>query len=338
MTPDSQPRQPALRPLETVLQGDRVLIGEHFAFSLQRTLRLPDDDREYPLPPGLGTFPLKPVDDLGDRAPAEWRAAGGFVVPVYQREAVWLSFTAPWWRPVVVMVGVGGINAVSGESWSDELRADPQNYVVCPDQPWLDGVNTGAGTVRQFVAVSLGAGDTVEEQLSGAALVGGMQLRVYEPKSGRFDEAPPAGEAYGLESVIPQETGSVRPSMGVAPGGILRQRIYPDPYGIDTWDRGQHGTALIHLVNSEQYEALTGSPPPATPVSAATYTQSGLPWFSLYDEERGDVAASERLRSTRSLRERDTQRGAPPRDADKPVEIEPGSVVELPNRPDSTTR
>ena len=41
----------------------------------QRTLRIPDDNREYDLPPGLGTFPINHVDDHVDRLPAEWRQA-----------------------------------------------------------------------------------------------------------------------------------------------------------------------------------------------------------------------------------------------------------------------
>jgi len=31
--------------------------------SFQRTLRVPDDGRIYPLPAGLGTFPLRHADD-----------------------------------------------------------------------------------------------------------------------------------------------------------------------------------------------------------------------------------------------------------------------------------
>ena len=31
--------------------------------SFQRTLRVPDDGKDYPLPPGLGRFPIKHVDD-----------------------------------------------------------------------------------------------------------------------------------------------------------------------------------------------------------------------------------------------------------------------------------
>jgi hypothetical protein len=34
---------------------------------LQRTLRIPDDERSYPLPPGLGRFPLRHVDDFAAR-------------------------------------------------------------------------------------------------------------------------------------------------------------------------------------------------------------------------------------------------------------------------------
>lgn len=60
----------------------------------QRTLRIPDDDQTYPLPPGLGEFPLRHVDDCGDRVPARWLAHGGVMLPMYQSEALWLSFHA----------------------------------------------------------------------------------------------------------------------------------------------------------------------------------------------------------------------------------------------------
>ena len=37
-----------------------------------------------------------------------------------------------------------------------------QNYVAIPKQKWLDGINCGDGTIRQFVAMPLGQGYTVE--------------------------------------------------------------------------------------------------------------------------------------------------------------------------------
>ena len=39
--------------------------------------------------------------------------------------------------------------------------------MVCPDQPWLDGFNCGDGVIKQFVAMPLGMGYTVEGQVTG---------------------------------------------------------------------------------------------------------------------------------------------------------------------------
>ncbi|NIM97041.1 MAG: hypothetical protein GTO24_02815 [candidate division Zixibacteria bacterium] len=36
----------------------------------QRTLRIPDDNNNYPLPPGLGRFPLRQVDDFAKHSAA----------------------------------------------------------------------------------------------------------------------------------------------------------------------------------------------------------------------------------------------------------------------------
>ncbi|HEX6087000.1 MAG TPA: hypothetical protein VF266_20895, partial [Thermoanaerobaculia bacterium] len=109
------------------LEGDRLRAGEHLAISFERTLRIPNDGRKYPLPPGLGLFPIRVI-------------GGDFVIPVYQREALWIAFEGAWWKPNAVKVGIGGIDALTGEPWSEELKSDPQNYLVAPDQPWLDGL------------------------------------------------------------------------------------------------------------------------------------------------------------------------------------------------------
>ena len=39
------------------------------AINFQRTLRIPDDGKDYPLPPGLGKFPLRLVDDFANQIP-----------------------------------------------------------------------------------------------------------------------------------------------------------------------------------------------------------------------------------------------------------------------------
>jgi hypothetical protein len=63
-------------------EPDRVWIGERFAVAFERTLRIPDDGREYPLPPSLGEFPVHRVEDYPDTTPVEWRGRGGVFIPM----------------------------------------------------------------------------------------------------------------------------------------------------------------------------------------------------------------------------------------------------------------
>ena len=305
-----------------------IQIGARLSVALQRTVRVPDDGGSYPLPPGLGALPVYRVEDFADRVPPALRERGGYFVPLWEREALWLNFTAAWWKPNAVKVGVGGVNAITGEPWDSGLRADPQNYLVCPDQPWLDGIRTAEGTVRQFVAVALGSGDTVEEQLTGAAEVGGVQIRVFEPKPGRFPDEPPPDAGPRLESIalegleVQEDT-----SMGLGAGGQIEQKIYPDPYGVETWDEAAWAEAFIHVVPAEHVRAITGEEPPPSPVTPQLYTSLGLPWFRLPDEERGDLAASERLQRVESVQSRHAARGDA--DDEEPVAIDPGQIIPL---------
>jgi hypothetical protein len=278
------------------LEQDRVLVGERAAITFQRTLRLPDDGRPYPLPPGLGRFPVRRAADYPE-LPLAWR--NDFLVPMYRREALWLGFEGASWKPNAVKVGLGGIDAVSGQAWDQVLQADPQNYVVVPDQPWLDGINSGGGTVRQFVAIPLGEGKTVEAQLTGQERTGGIQLAVYEPLPGRFPEVAPAGGDDTPELAMVAEL----ESMGIGAGGMLRQKVYPDHYGVDTWDPNSVTEFFVRLLSVPAYCAITGEAAPSTPVDATAYTAAGLPWFELDDEEENAVAAAQALARIRSIRE-----------------------------------
>jgi hypothetical protein len=245
---------------------------------------------------------------------------------MYQREALWLGFGGVPWKPNAVKVGTGGINAVTGSPWDATLHADPQDYVVCPDQPWLDGINAGDGVVRQFVAMPLGLGYTVEAQVTGAEATGGIQMMVFEPKPGRFpDEPPPEPD----EMLVMEAAMEAPAEMGLAAGGRIEQKIYPDDYGIGAWDPENRGELFVHIVNSEQYRDLTGEEPPPSPISARTYTDWGLPWFRLYDEDRAELAAGEPLAGVKSVRDLDEQRGLPERPEDGTIEIDPRQIARL---------
>ncbi|APA96095.1 hypothetical protein [Nocardia seriolae] len=156
------------------LDGNTLVLPGGVGVRFIRTLRLPEEGT-HPLPPGLGEFPVRRVADYADSVPEEWAKRGGVMLPMYLREAMWLSFSAP--EPAALQIGVGKVCAVSGKPWSDRLAADPQNYVVLPRQPWLDGINSGKGIIRQFVAVPLGLGATVEGQVTGEETHGGIQLQ-----------------------------------------------------------------------------------------------------------------------------------------------------------------
>jgi hypothetical protein len=291
---------------EVQLDGARIRVGERFSVSFQRTLRIPEDDQIYPLPPGLGVFQIHRVADFAESVPAAWRRRGGFFIAMYQREALWLGFDGAEWKPNAVKVAVGGVNAISGTVWEEGLDSEVQNYLVCPNQPWLDGINAGEGFIKQFVAAPLGSHATVEAQVTGREEVGGIQLVVYEPKPGKFpDHAPEMAEP----EVAVMEAMSLGDEMGMAAGGRIKQKIYVDPYGTETWDQQNFARLHVHILNSEQYRAITGLEPPLTPVSAETYAEYGLPWFDLYDESFQGVAASAKLAAVKTLRQKDEETG-----------------------------
>ena len=167
---------------ETRISGAALELPGGVTVRFMRTLRLPESGT-HQLPPGLGAFPLRSVTDYPDRAPARWLRNGGVLLPVHRREAMWLSLSST--APAALQVGVGKVCAVSGQPWSDRLSQDPQNYVVLPRQPWLDGVNSGRGTIRQFVAVPREPGaaagrGAADEQAWGEEVWGGVRLQVFE--------------------------------------------------------------------------------------------------------------------------------------------------------------
>lgn len=258
-----------------------------FSIEFQRTLRIPDDNREHYLPPGLGEFPLYRVDDYPDNLPETWSQHGGVFLPMYQAEALWINFRAEY--PMAVKIAAGKVNAVTGEAWEEKLTRHPQDYAVVPEQPWLDGFCVEKGLIRQFVAMPLGEGYTPEEQLTGEAEHGGLQIAVYPMKRSKYEEWQDwnvVNVQYAPRSILRLQDSE----MGLAPGGLMRQEIYEDEYGIDSWETSTCSRCFVHIVNSVQLMHLTGCKPPGKPQTAQDYTAAGLPWFEYYG---GDLKALE---------------------------------------------
>ena len=326
--------------LKVSLSGNSIMIGKNFGISFQRTLRIPDDGNTYPLPPGLGTFPVKRVEDYKDKVPKSWLKDGGFFIPMYQREAMWLSFQGAHWRPNALKVGVGKVDAISGEDFSTKLNGEDQNYLVIPEQPWLDGINAGEGFIKQFVAMPLGRGYTVEGQVTGKEEFGGLQLMLFEPKPGKFPDNPPPppkpsfwervfGNGDREEQMVMESAPAEDSEMGLAAGGKMEQKLYPDPYGVDIWSPEDYQVVYVHIVNSNMYERITGEMPPNSPVSAETYTNYGYPWFALYDEGKGDIDASETLKGVKSVSEKDKENFGKSLQNDSTVDVSQDQIIKL---------
>lgn len=108
---------------------------------------------------------------------------------------MWIRFESS--HRFAIKVHLGGVNAISGEPMIENAatrlrrlsllanKKSIQDYVVTPEQLWLDGIASENGRVRQFVAMPLGSGYSVETQVTGQDLVGGLQFEITpaEPSS-----------------------------------------------------------------------------------------------------------------------------------------------------------
>ena len=285
------------------LKGNQL----HFSFAehhrdarlvieFQRTLRIPDDGGHYPLPPGLGRFPLRHVDDYSEKVNPAWLKRGGVVFPMFQSEAMWIYFQGHHVRrqhtsyPFAIKVAAGKINAVTGGAWGPGLEGSPQNYLVSTEQPWIDGYCVKKGVIRQFVAMPLGSGYSAEEQITGEAEHGGLQIEVFPMKRAVFDQHFP--ERAADETIRFHEStmdmmccvDATSADMGLAAGGTMRQEIYGDPFRLDDWDLSQSSRCFVHIANSMVWESITGGRPPSPPPTAKQYSDAGLPWFDYYSD------------------------------------------------------
>ena len=284
--------------------GSEIGIGDLVDITFQRTLRVSESGLNG-LPPGLGMFPLRVVESLGDRATAAMVERGGVVMPIYQREAMWLSFHAN--VPVAIQIATGLRCAITGNELEKRLRHRKQNFLVGTTQPWLDGFKTESGEVRQFVAARLGDGATVEEQLSDESPVGGVQIVVWEltdealarwkSRQDRWVDEMPSVSGMCF-SIAPLDC---RMDMGVGAGGLIQQEIYRSDFAKSDWKSEPSARVWVHLTDASNWTALTGEPQPSTPVTARTYADWGYPWFDYFDADHVDVDGSPVLAGVKTV-------------------------------------
>lgn len=133
---------------------------------------------------------------------------------------MWINFESLNKKRFAVRPFLGGVNGISGEAAMGDMTslirrinslAPKQDYIVLPDQKWLDGIATSPGIVKQFVATKMApprqktsrrspanvksdisdpgaheneedqdnpVGATIEWQVTGQDTVGGVQLQL----------------------------------------------------------------------------------------------------------------------------------------------------------------
>lgn len=315
------------------------------SIALERTLRIPDDGKVYPLPAGLGAFPLRHVDDFEKTVPQSWLRRGGVMMPMYQSEALWIFFASGY--PCAVKVGAGKINAVTGEGWKPGLQREPQDYVVLPEQPWLDGFAVSKGLIRQFVAMPLGDGYSVEEQLTGKADVGGLQFQVIPMKVGAYFESLKSSLPTRLEDLLKElvyegllgegmclYAAEPCADMGLGAGGRMRQEVFADPHDADAWDAGKSARCFVHLCNSLMWREITGENPPQPPLTAKEYARYGTPWFDYYRDDLKALPGSKTLHGVKSVSDLSQEKKGAPLHGNE--SISPEQIIQYGNtrRPD----
>lgn len=243
----------------------------------QRTLRIPCGETTMPRLPSLGRYPLYAVNAHADRVPKHWLQSGGAMLPMYQSEAMWLSFRPAYsvahqaFYPFAVKVRIGGLDAVRGKRWVEGMHQWPQDFLVLKDHCWLGGFQNGGKGVQQFVAMPLGSGYLPENANNSPNRFGCLEIVAYPmqgsafgmryPRNGWTDRLPDL--AVGMQSQLAGDR-----EHGGDQDALRRQQIEEGLFPLSDWDISTAERYSLHLANSLHWCAITGSPPPVAPARA----------------------------------------------------------------------
>ena len=153
----------------------------------------------------------------------------------------------------------------------------------------------------------LGSGYSAEEQITGKAEHGGLQIEVFPMKREAFERRFPKQTWAHMDTLDSMDCSMsdvmpcAAPDMGLAPGGRMKQEIYDDPFDLDDWETAHGSRCFIHLTNSLVWRSITGQQPPHVPPTAEEYNRAGLPWFDIYSEGTHAVTGSKVLAGLESV-------------------------------------
>jgi hypothetical protein len=166
------------------------------------------------------------------------------------------------------------------------------------------------GTIKMRPKPRILMGYSAEEQITGAAEHGGLQIAVCPMMRQAFERRFPIRPVMHTAALLKRRLepvecriGGVRGSveMGLAAGGRMKQEIFEDPFDLEDWDTPHSSRCFVHIVNSLAWRAITGFPPPTIPPTAKQYSNAGLPWFDYYDDQAKSLPGSDELGKLKSV-------------------------------------
>jgi hypothetical protein len=213
---------------------------------------------------------------------------------------------------------------------------------VIPRQPRFYGFCNAGNEIRQFVAMLLGSGYPVAEQLRDQAEPGGLQIVAYPMKAdcyertirNRYQELMEWVSGWSLlpfSAPLPTGPHFRRPrAMSLAAGARMKQPIYRDPYGVDAWDqsvKAEECRCFVTLADALQWQSITGEQIPHPPPTAAEYEQFKLPWLDVYAEDAEILTGTPDLALARNVVDVAERKGEARLGPD--AEIRPDTVVRV---------
>lgn len=147
--------------ITTTNRNNTINIDSRFGISFCRTIRIPNNETIFTLPPNLGLFDINNSSDNDE-----------YQICMHDSEAMWINFTNLQHCDYAVKINAGSLNVVSGsiESETDGLKSNPQNYVT-NQQPWLDGFKSpNCDQIKQFTAIPVTNPESLESQLYSMGL------------------------------------------------------------------------------------------------------------------------------------------------------------------------
>jgi hypothetical protein len=309
---------------------------------LHRTVRVAEGRAPANLPPSLGRIKAYPVKDFRQRCPALWEDEGVFI-GLHDTEALWLSFHTSSPVALLVGAGaINALTGkklgtkleaenylvTPPQPWLDGWKATDGTVYQFVATPYEKGKGLTVG--EQLIGEESktgGIGIALFESKNPIPTQKGWPDQTWGEDAygdvgyGGHFMGGPSGSSLGAMKISASVmsnaptrtrgmvgTAGVRKSqafseMGIGKGGKITQKIYPDPYGLETWKELPSQTRAIYVVHAELLAEITGEPI-STPSVQEDYKG---PWFGLDDSKEADVKGTDSFTGLKSVFAEETE-------------------------------